>query len=355
MEEKSVLILDDDVDILNLLRIEFKRIGYLVYEATTAKLAINIIDKELIDAAIIDIVLGPNETSDSLIQHLKEHSNPDVRTIPVIITSSHITPQFADKIESKWGNVYKAIAKPFRAGQVSALVSQMLLDIESNQFVIIDSKDLEAYDTLSENELSFKTTDNKITITDLDTTLVHKEQLDAQAKNNSENLAKEDVDFRNAEGETSLMIFSRKNDLQTVTNLVNLGANIDSTSPTGQTALHLAARHGHYNIVKLLLEKNAKLNIRDSESKEPLFEAICSGNYKTVDLLIGLGSRLDLKVEGFTYLMWAMDMNHPNIFNRLLAAWLEPKIKSKNGQTIKQIAKQKGFNDFLRILTSLGL
>jgi len=67
-----VLLLDDDTDFVTFLRHELTKAGLKVDEAQTADQALSLLNKTRYLCAIVDIVLGPNQTSEKVIQFFKK-------------------------------------------------------------------------------------------------------------------------------------------------------------------------------------------------------------------------------------------------------------------------------------------
>jgi ankyrin repeat protein len=70
------------------------------------------------------------------------------------------------------------------------------------------------------------------------------------------------VDFVNNRGQTGLMIAIEKNQEQTVSVLLNSGANVNAKDSKNWTALHYAAKNGSYVMTEMLLKKKANIYAR---------------------------------------------------------------------------------------------
>ncbi len=347
---QQVLILDDDPDIINFLTHELKKIGVEVSPAANADQALKLLNANQYLCAIVDIVLGPNMTSEKVIQFLKQGPVESARKTPLIITSSFMNPDYAKKIEEKGINIYKAIPKPFKPGQLSKVVTTLQADLKSGLFTPIDPK------LLYEDENSEPVVASpKTALADLDDRVVHVEEAWEQHKVNSAVMAQDDINYRNEEGESALMIFASKGRADLVGNLLSLGADPNIKSRKGRTAIHYAVTSGSTEILNLLIAAGAKVNARDDDNKDALFLAMLNGDYLLVDYLINHGARLDAKVEGKSYLFWALETDQLPIFNRLLAAGADPKVKNPQGKDLKQLAREANKNHFLRIIGTLGI
>jgi CheY-like chemotaxis protein len=81
----KILIVEDDKDFIEIISDFSKEYGYLVYEATTGKEAIELAEEELPDAIILDLGL-PDIDGIKVLEHLKD--NLRTRDIPVHVISA---------------------------------------------------------------------------------------------------------------------------------------------------------------------------------------------------------------------------------------------------------------------------
>ena len=70
-------------------------------------------------------------------------------------------------------------------------------------------------------------------------------------------------------GQTPIYYSVRDHKLETVKEMIDLGANINIEDKYGQTCLFYAIREGHYDIVELLIEKGANVNQVDKKKRTP--------------------------------------------------------------------------------------
>lgn len=120
-------------------------------------------------------------------------------------------------------------------------------------------------------------------------------------------------------GWTLLMLAARRNWLNCIKKLINLGADINQQGWRGQTALIVACDYCNYPVVSELIELNANIDIQDDDNWTALMYA-CKNKYsiKIVTYLFEYGADL--------------------------------KIKNKKKKIAKDIAEQYGNNDIVNIL-----
>ena len=76
---QHILIVDDEQDIRSLLKVTLQEKGYVCHTADSAKAAIEVLNSESVDLALIDIIM-PELTGLSLFKHLRE-TIPDMAIV----------------------------------------------------------------------------------------------------------------------------------------------------------------------------------------------------------------------------------------------------------------------------------
>ena len=117
MAEK-ILVVDDERDIANLLEVYLQNENYIVYKYYCAKDAIQCIENNEIDLAILDIML-PDMNGFSLCQLIREKY-----TYPIIMLTAKI--EETDKITGLTLGADDYVTKPFRPLEVVARVKAQL-------------------------------------------------------------------------------------------------------------------------------------------------------------------------------------------------------------------------------------
>jgi ankyrin repeat protein len=139
--------------------------------------------------------------------------------------------------------------------------------------------------------------------------------------------------------------------------LVNAGANVRvRTALLGNTPLILAARRaGNSQTVKLLLERGSSAGERNSAGVSPIIAGAASGDLETVRLLLDAGARADdfpksndppaaLSAAGFrTPLMWAAYHNNVPMVRLLLDHGADPNQSTYFGSPLSHACWNDGF------------
>ncbi len=120
-----------------------------------------------------------------------------------------------------------------------------------------------------------------------------------------------DVDGRNFNGVTALMVAAQNGHTETVAKLLALGANVNRAASNGATALMVAAQDGHTQTVAELLAKGADFNARASHGGTALMVAAQKGHTKTVAELLARGADANPAASnGVTALIVAAQNGH---------------------------------------------
>jgi len=119
-DNKSLLFVDDDEEILEILVDLFTDEGYQLHTATSAVQAKNIIDKHPVDFILSDLRL-PDGSGSELLNHIQEKHPKTVR----VLTSGYMDLQFGRvAVDSKNGTFY--VSKPWDLMTLKQLVSDQL-------------------------------------------------------------------------------------------------------------------------------------------------------------------------------------------------------------------------------------
>src|SRR5208282_1903732 len=86
-------------------------------------------------------------------------------------------------------------------------------------------------------------------------------------------------------------------DITSVRQLLDKGANAEARGHNGFTALAMAAEHGNVAMVKLLLDKGASVGAKDETGETSLVLAARNGNPEIIELLLKRTSDVQEKNE----------------------------------------------------------
>lgn len=118
MPSASILVVDDDKEIADLVEIHLVSDGYQVYKANSAKEGMEIFEKEQIDLMILDIMM-PEVDGLTMCNMVREKSN-----LPIIMLSAKSTD--LDKIVGLSNGADDYVIKPFNPLELMARVKSQL-------------------------------------------------------------------------------------------------------------------------------------------------------------------------------------------------------------------------------------
>jgi hypothetical protein len=132
--------------------------------------------------------------------------------------------------------------------------------------------------------------------------------------------AKADVNSRDSDGETALMMIDDDTIIDIVWDLINHGAKVNLRDSDGDSALIAVAEFDNVEALKALLDAGAKVNVANNEGQTALMIAAENGKLHNVRALILAGADVNARdKEGKTALMLARE-NDYSVVVRLLKA-----------------------------------
>ncbi|HXQ70337.1 MAG TPA: ankyrin repeat domain-containing protein [Pyrinomonadaceae bacterium] len=132
--------------------------------------------------------------------------------------------------------------------------------------------------------------------------------------------AKADVNARDSDGQTPLMMIGEDTTSEMIWDLINAGAKINLRDHGGDTALISAAEIDNVEALKVLLDAGAKVNETNNDGETALIAAAQNDLVHNVRALILAGADVNARdKEGKSALMYALDDNHKAVV-RLLKA-----------------------------------
>ncbi|XP_066453613.1 kinase D-interacting substrate of 220 kDa isoform X1 [Eleutherodactylus coqui] len=165
-----------------------------------------------------------------------------------------------------------------------------------------------------------------------------------------------DVDERNENGQTALMLAAEQGNLEIVQELLQKRANCNLEDVDNWTALISASKEGHVEIVKELLDCNANLEHRDMGGWTALMWASYKGCIEVVELLLSKGANPN--ITGLQYsvypIIWAAGRGHFEIVKLLLQYGAKVNCSDKYGTTPLIWAARKGHLESVKSLLQMG-
>lgn len=132
--------------------------------------------------------------------------------------------------------------------------------------------------------------------------------------------AKVDVNAKNEDGQTALMMLSEKVTTEIFWDLINAGAKVNTRDKDGDTALITIAEENNVEVLKALIEAGAKVDAVNNHGETALMKAAANGLVNNVHALILAGASVNARdKEGKSALTYAND-NTEAAVARLLKA-----------------------------------
>ncbi|XP_018119490.1 kinase D-interacting substrate of 220 kDa isoform X4 [Xenopus laevis] len=165
-----------------------------------------------------------------------------------------------------------------------------------------------------------------------------------------------DVDERNENGQTALMLAAEQGNLEIVQELLRNRANCNLEDVDNWTALISAAKEGNLEIVTELLDYNANLEHRDVGGWTALMWASYKGSTDVVDFLLLKGANPNITgVQYSVYpIIWAAGRGHSDIVKLLLQYGAKVNCSDKFGTTPLIWAARKGHLECVKYLLQMG-
>ncbi len=118
---KKILIVEDNIDVIYILRRQVANMGYETLLATNGKEAVEMASLHLPDLILMDIMLPE---MDGLEATRLIRRNPKTQSIPIIAATARITMK--DREECLQNGCDGYIAKPFTPAQLSANIEKLI-------------------------------------------------------------------------------------------------------------------------------------------------------------------------------------------------------------------------------------
>lgn len=118
---RSVLLVDDEVDIIISLKIALDAAGYEVVSTTDGPEAVKLATEKAPDVVVLDVGM-PQMDGFEVLRQLK--ANPATSSIPVIMLTANNSLSSMEKSWELGGDLY--LTKPFRPAELAHLIDTIL-------------------------------------------------------------------------------------------------------------------------------------------------------------------------------------------------------------------------------------
>ena len=160
-----------------------------------------------------------------------------------------------------------------------------------------------------------------------------------------------DVNAKDVNGMTPLMLASRHGHVEAAQKLIFSGAEVNYTTPRS-SALKVAAMKGSAEMIKVLCAAGAEVNTLDDLGKSAVWYAAASGHVDALTALIRM-DEADINQPDnrkYTPLMCAVASDKVDAVRALVNAGADVSLKQLNGQTALQLAEMQPVDEITEIL-----
>ncbi len=123
MEQKRILIVDDDPDIVLTSRLVLESAGYLVDEAGNGKACLEKLRENLPDLILMDVMMANPLDGYYTTQQISD--DPELRQVPIVMISSIATSQYAEAFPTnQYLEIREFISKPVEPDKLLKVVKR---------------------------------------------------------------------------------------------------------------------------------------------------------------------------------------------------------------------------------------
>ena len=146
-----------------------------------------------------------------------------------------------------------------------------------------------------------------------------------------------------------------KANLNLVSDLITLGANLDWQDGDGRTALYMCAIINRPEILRMLIDARADVNIQRNDDSTALHECAINNRPKIVRMLLDAGADVNIQDgNGYTALHWCAVMNRPEIAKMLISAGADLNIQDEYGRTALHYCVRSNQPEIAKMLLDAG-
>lgn len=171
-----------------------------------------------------------------------------------------------------------------------------------------------------------------------------------------QNLSKIRTERTNSRLASLQYMASKIGDVDTIGEMVNLGANINVIKENGSSPLCVACQNKEFEVAQLLVKNGASVNHVKKNGDTPLHMATFSGDLDLVSLLCTHGAKINLpNKSGYTPLLIALQHGHDLVVEYLLQNGADPYQPNLEGITPLEVALKSGNLKSIQHLMKFGV
>ena len=121
-ERRTIMVVDDQKDVVTVARINLEMAGYEVVEAFNGQQALDKMDERLPDLVLLDIAMPPGMSGVEVLARIRERE--DTRGIPVVMLTAYGGTETRAECENL--GCYFFVPKPFDPDELVQIVGRVL-------------------------------------------------------------------------------------------------------------------------------------------------------------------------------------------------------------------------------------
>lgn len=119
----TVLVVDDEPDILEILQLTLEDAGYRVLTAGDGAEALELVQREVPDAMLLDVGM-PNVDGWQVLEQIKSSGASDLAAVPVVMLTAWTSDE--DRLRGGIEGAVRYVGKPFDPGQIVGVIDELL-------------------------------------------------------------------------------------------------------------------------------------------------------------------------------------------------------------------------------------
>lgn len=165
-----------------------------------------------------------------------------------------------------------------------------------------------------------------------------------------------DVNTESFSGATAVYMAAQNGHCNILRILVRNGANLNSTRlKGGDSPLHTATQSGYADVMEMLLDNDSDVDMRTVSGATPLFIAAQECDSKIVELLLRYSANVNIcRNDGVSPLAVAASKGKSEVAKLLLYKKADVDVCSRSGISPLFIAAQEGYSDIVALLLNCG-
>lgn len=125
MSAPTVLVVDDEADIRDILQLTLENAGYRVVTAADGSEALGAAEQEVPDAILLDVGM-PNVDGWQVLERMKSNPEIDLATIPIVMLTAWTSDE--DRVRGGIEGALRFLGKPFDPAEVVSTLEELLGD-----------------------------------------------------------------------------------------------------------------------------------------------------------------------------------------------------------------------------------